>query len=823
MTALRCAVFALIVSTAAGCGTTPESVDTLYREAEDALRRGELERAAEVGARAATHADSAADVSRQLQVALLRAETALAQGQPGNAAQLAGASVPATLADSALDARHTKVLAQIDLASRRIADAAPRLARAEDIARRRGDDRLLREVLLLDGLRLSAAGDSRAQPRTEEAYKNAVAAGDSYWQAAALNNLALFRFRAFQYDEALTIFERALQAARDVGAQRFAAASLTNIGPCYYRLGDLARARAALEEAAKIQETIGARGNLQASLGELGNLAFFEGDAARAADLYRRAVALAREHAPAETARWEGNLAAVLIQNGAWDEAEQLNTRAAAARESAGDASGVGYTRLNAGIIALRRGRVDEAERLLSQAASQSGANTDLAWEATAELAAAAAARGDTKAASKHFEAAVQGIAATRAGLRRDHQITFLQPRLRFYRRYVEWLVQQGQHDRALDVVESSRVQLLASRFGRSIESARNDTASLQRMAARERAALISYWIAPAQSFAWVITASGRELVKLPGEEEISRLVQAYRTFLESGMRDPLTTGFPPPQQLYDKVIAPLVAHFRGADRVIIAPDGPLHALPFEALVIGGPSPRYWIEDVTVMIAPSLAVLAANRTAPRTARSNLLAFGAPEPDVSGLPRLDHARAELDAVAARHTGALTIAGADATPQRFAAANPEGFARIHFAAHAIANPMSPLDSAILTAPGTGGARLLARTLLETRLDADLVTISACRGTGTRIVAGEGLVGFAWALLHAGARSVVAGLWDVNDRSTLELMTALYTGLDAQLDAPAALRAAKLRLLQRDSPFRHPYYWAPFEVFIGPGPVR
>jgi CHAT domain-containing protein len=131
------------------------------------------------------------------------------------------------------------------------------------------------------------------------------------------------------------------------------------------------------------------------------------------------------------------------------------------------------------------------------------------------------------------------------------------------------------------------------------------------------------------------------------------------------------------------------------------------------------------------------------------------------------------------------------------------------------------MSPLDSAIVTAPGKDGARILARNLLDTRLSADLVTISACRSAGARVIAGEGLVGFAWVLLHAGARHVIAGLWDVNDRSTLQLMTLLYEGLESAAPPADALRAAKLRLLAGESQFRHPFYWAPFEIFVGPGP--
>jgi CHAT domain-containing protein len=816
----RVMLAALLVG-AAACASPSNSPDELYRQAEDALRRGELERASDTASRAA--GASSSNVTLDTQLRLLRAEIALAQGRPAAADELARPPVPAPLAEGPVDARHAKVLAQVALANRRTDDAAIHLQRAEGVARRVNDSVLLREVLLLDGLRLSAAGDARAQQRTEEAYETARAAGDGYWQAAALNNLALFRFRAFDYDAALTLFQRALQAAREVGAQRFAAASLTNIGPCYYRLGDLGRAREALEEAARIQEAIGARGNLQASLGELGNLAIYEGDTKQAAGFYRRAIALAREHAPSEAARWEGNLAAVLVDGGELDEAAQLNAQASAAREAAGDAAGLAYARLSAGTIALRQGRVAEAEKMLTDATARAGANVDLAWQAAAELGTAANARGDQQQAAKHFEAALAGIEATRAGLRRDHQITFLQPRLRFYRGYVAWLVQQGETDRALDVVESSRLQLLASRFGRAAENIRRvGVASLQRVAQRERAALLSYWITPTESFVWVITQAGAELVKLPREEEIARLVQAYRTFLESGVRDPLETAFAPAEQLYARLVAPALPHTRGATRLIIAPDGPLHAVPFDALVVSGDKPRYWIHDATITIAPSLALLTTASRATSRSTPALLAFGAPDTEVAGLPALPHADDELASVAARHTGVTMISGRDATAEAFTASDPSRFSRIHFAAHAIANPASPLDSAIITAPGPSGARLFARTLLDARLSADLVTISACRGAGARVIAGEGLVGFAWVLLHAGARHVIAGLWDVNDRSTVDLMTNLYAALDGAPAPDAALRSAKLRLLS-DPRFKHPYYWAPFATFVGPGASR
>ena len=89
-----------------------------------------------------------------------------------------------------------------------------------------------------------------------------------------------------------------------------------------------------------------------------------------------------------------------------------------------------------------------------------------------------------------------------------------------------------------------------------------------------------------------------------------------------------------------------------------------------------------------------------------------------------------------------------------------------------------------------------------------------MSACRSAGERAYAGEGLVGFAWAFLRAGSRRVVAGLWDVDDRSTAALMEEVYARLAAGAPPAAALREAKRALLHGAYP--KPYYWAPFQLF-------
>jgi CHAT domain-containing protein len=115
-----------------------------------------------------------------------------------------------------------------------------------------------------------------------------------------------------------------------------------------------------------------------------------------------------------------------------------------------------------------------------------------------------------------------------------------------------------------------------------------------------------------------------------------------------------------------------------------------------------------------------------------------------------------------------------------------------------------------------------RLLARDVLAQPLTAALVTVSACRSAGGKTYAGEGMIGFAWTFLKAGAGNVIAGLWDVNDRSTTELMSGLYAEIGKGRPIPDALRRAKLNLIHEGGVYAKPFYWAPFELYTGTGTV-
>jgi CHAT domain-containing protein len=253
---------------------------------------------------------------------------------------------------------------------------------------------------------------------------------------------------------------------------------------------------------------------------------------------------------------------------------------------------------------------------------------------------------------------------------------------------------------------------------------------------------------------------------------------------------------------------------------VIVAPDGALHRLNFETLPVDGPRRHYLIEDLEIQVTPSLALV--SEPAPTHGGGpRLLLVGNPTPRDPEFPALRYAPSEMTAIA-RHFSqdrVTAFQGERASPAAYLDSVPEQFSMIHFTAHATANADSPLDSAVILSGPDTAHKLYARDIVANAskpLRAELVTVSACRSAGERAYSGEGLVGFAWAFLRAGARRVVAGLWDVDDRLTADLMDRFYKGLAEGVPPPAALRQAKLGLIAAGGTSVKPYYWGAFQMF-------
>ncbi len=156
-------------------------------------------------------------------------------------------------------------------------------------------------------------------------------------------------------------------------------------------------------------------------------------------------------------------------------------------------------------------------------------------------------------------------------------------------------------------------------------------------------------------------------------------------------------------------------------------------------------------------------------------------------------------------------------------RLLASRPERFGAIHFASHALIDPITPRRSALLlTATAGDDGFLQAREIARLELSASLVVLAACRGARDRAPAGGGVHGLALSFFHAGADAVAASLWAVDDRITTEAMGAFYRQLAAGAGKASALRHAQLELLERYG-LDAPRHWAPWLLFGDPfGPV-
>jgi CHAT domain-containing protein len=213
-------------------------------------------------------------------------------------------------------------------------------------------------------------------------------------------------------------------------------------------------------------------------------------------------------------------------------------------------------------------------------------------------------------------------------------------------------------------------------------------------------------------------------------------------------------------------------------------------------------------------------MLGAPNPAETVARS-LLLLGNPvsqSEDYPSLPLFGFEMTKIQSHFDPHRVAV-FTGREASPAAYLSSNPAQYSYIHFVSHAVASRTDPLDSAIIlsgTSASADSFKLYARDIMKHPIDARLVTISACYGSGTRSYAGEGLVGLSWAFLRAGAHSVIGALWEVSDDSTPRLMDALYQGLQDGQTPAAALRKAKLTLLHSNSRFQSPFFWAPFQIY-------
>ncbi len=274
------------------------------------------------------------------------------------------------------------------------------------------------------------------------------------------------------------------------------------------------------------------------------------------------------------------------------------------------------------------------------------------------------------------------------------------------------------------------------------------------------------------------------------GEEHLGRFGELFGARLRAAL-----------ERFYGWLLAPVEDRLEGR-HVRIVPHGPLHALPFHAFEREG---RSLVERATVSYVPSLSVVAllADRAAASTGTPVVLGV----PDRAAPAIAD----EVARIRRRFPAARILCGSRASWSTLAQAGRRAGV-LHVASHGFYSGARPWDSALRL----GDSWISLRELYTLPRTAELVVLSGCEtGRGT-VYSGDEWVGLVRAFLRAGARAVVAALWEVHDRSASVLMDAFYGELAAGRSVAEALAGAQ-RALRRQQPL--PLRWAPFIVVGDP----
>lgn len=631
------------------------------------------------------------------------------------------------------------------------------------------------------------------------------------------------------FGEAVDRNQIALELSRSLDMQGVVGTVLGNMGWSYFELGDFEKALDSFKEAAETSERIGQTGYSFYWLTGVANSYIALHDPDSAQTLLEKALIRARQLSDTETITICLNaLAEISLKANRLDAAANYDAEALSLEEAGLDHFGTLRSRILSGRIETSRRHFSQAEKLLVSVLRDPSADTPSRWEAQSRLAKLHDDQGLPQKAEKEYRESIDTIESARSEITQPElRVSFLSGGIEFYDDYVEFLIAHGRPQDALKIAELSRARTLEEGLGAARKTAKYSAETIQprRDAQRLDATILFYWLGEQHSYLWVISPLKTTCLTLPASSEIEPIVKSYRDATAES-KDVAETEQTAGEKLYRTLIAPAEKLIAQNSRVVLLPDGALYSLNFETLIVPGPKPHFWIEDVTLTTGSSLSLLASvgNWVAPK--KRNLLLIGDALKASDEFEQLPEAEDEMQIVERyfAESNRTVLKREQATPGAYLRSNPERYAFLHFVTHGTASRAEPLESAVILSkePGSDTYKLYARDIVKYHLNAELVTISACNGSGTRAYSGEGLVGLSWAFLRAGAHNVIGALWEVsNAPSTGQLMDAFYKELSRGEDPATALRAAKLSFLgsaQSNSVFRKPYYWAPFQLYAG-----
>ena len=318
-------------------------------------------------------------------------------------------------------------------------------------------------------------------------------------------------------------------------------------------------------------------------------------------------------------------------------------------------------------------------------------------------------------------------------------------------------------------------------------------------------------------------------------------------------------------EQLFNGLFpAPFAQYVTNANSIIFVPDDILFLLPFEVLSPTASKSEYVLLKTPTSYFPSAGALRLSRAILRSKREWRAQFiGIADPVISKdderytsasilskiesltpqspgketqpvaraqvsvdslktrgyiFDRLPNTATEVRNIAALFpSAAVTRTGVDARKRELLQTDLGTFRFVHFATHGFF-PVEPgirEPALVLSYDGDEEDRMMLSLseVLQLKLHAEMVVLSACNTGSGRVTRAEGVASLGTAFLTAGASSVTVSLWSVDDKSTAILMQEFYRNLLNGMPKDAALAAARSTLVSKSKEYTNPFYWAPF----------
>lgn len=690
--------------------------------------------------------------------------------------------------------------------------------------------------------------------------------GDEVGESYCLLNLGVGYSVTGEYFKALTYLNEGASLAEKLDNKRLIIACLIQLGSINTTLGLFDEAGENLEKAILISSENGLKTEAYKALNSLGTLRIQEEKFDEALVVFNRAKGYLKDENDVGGIELYRYLGIVYYQMGRYDDAHASLMKSLALLEKT-DSSRIHWVLQTLGNIYRLQDNFEQAvstfEKTLEEADRYDDKNTRLA--AVLGLARTYRDMGDNNRSIIYYRDTIAIIESIRSSARLEElKSSYHETYVLVYEECIELLMdlhmehpEAGYDAEAFYYTESAKARALLDMLEQgdadSIEAAAARPLRLDEVQQNigDDTVIIEYKQTRSSLFFWKITKEGyRSYYYDIGRETAGELVAQFLDTVGSFLGPEIYQEVA--HALFELILEPAWKDIAPGSKLIIIPDGELFYLPFEALVTEWRDGAdynelaYLISKSSVQYAQSASVLGnlshSGEDLADGYAKELLAFGDPvfnyeneegdtvylrsslsAENISELNRLEYTGLEVSTIGSLFENKDLFLREEAVEEHIKELGSKGRYRyVHFATHGIMNFNNPYYSGLVFSqdddPGEDGF-LQMKEILALDLQADLVVLSACRtGLGKKLI-GEGLINLTRAFLFAGADSVAVSLWNVEDKSTADLMIRLYENLKKGFSKSEALREAKRSMIRESGAdgFGNPFYWGGF-VLVG-----